>query len=102
MADMLITINPDDFRTGYDSLHTNNGYPERQFAAGEKLAKEGFVMTIGQSGTWAASRSKDSTIVSYERVGYHACTADFLRGFLSAKGKCLFYNFRGIWGQVTL
>lgn len=102
IEDMLIQVDPNDFRTDFDGLHDGTAYPEQQFAAGEKLAKEGYVLTIGQSGTWVASRSERDTIVSYERLGYHACTKDLLRGFLSANGKCLFYHFRGIWGQVTL
>lgn len=93
-------IDPRDFTTVLDHLPPA-GYAEKQHAHGVELATGGFEMHVSARGLWSAS--KPGTIVStYERIGYHSCASEVLRGFLEAGGKCTFGGFRGIEGIVTL
>lgn len=85
-------LNPEDFRTGYDSWETNALYGQKQYEKGLKVSNESARVGISESGTWWAAGKDGSFTSSYEGVGYHTATADLLRGLL--EGSAAFYVYR--------
>lgn len=96
-------ININDFRSPLESLmapEKREDYAAKRRAEGAKLAPT-HVMHVAGNGVWSA-RHKNGHVDSYEKIGYHTCAEQLLQGFLEAGGKCLFHNFRGIDGEVSL
>ena len=77
--DATAFLRPEDFRTEYDARQPE--YAREQYGKGYKLASWAHCIYITCGSTWAASYVQ-GVVTSYEGIGYHACTADLLRGFL--------------------
>jgi hypothetical protein len=91
-------LNPELFRTPSD----NPVYGEEQFREGKATADAWEVVSIGISGVWGASR-EGSSLTSYERIGYHANTADLLRGFLAGSARVVVYRWSADgWDRVEI
>lgn len=86
-------LNPETFRTDYP----HDKVPERMQANYERGLAEGKScerFTISCRSVWSSSRP-GSVTSSYEGIGYHCGTADFLRGILDSG--CEVWVFR--YGQ---
>lgn len=99
---------PDRFVTGFDTLERG----AKQFNKGMEIGKQAYEINIAINDTWSArikrvkrlSPSNDeveyeeSTLSSYEKLGYHANTCDLLKGFISSGCKLIVH--REINGHV--
>lgn len=75
-------LNPDNFVTSYDSLSYTNA--AQQYIKG-LMAREHYKnVFISANGTWGAHTHTGGLVTSYEGIGYHANTADLLRGWLDS------------------
>ena len=56
-------------------------------------------MSISENGVWGAQLKDGSHLSSYEVLGYHACTADLLRGLLDSGVPIRVYRRHGgpVW-----
>lgn len=75
---------PSNFVTSWDSLPANRKRGAEQYAEGLRVGRESKEIHISQGTTWGASLKSGSHLSAYEGIGYHACTADLLRGFLDS------------------
>lgn len=91
-------LDPNNFKTGYDTLPPRE-YAQQQYEKGLKISNESTEVGISANGTWYACGIDGSYTSSYEGCGYHACTADLLRGFLSGTAKFVVYRY--VNGNVT-
>lgn len=80
--DAQLYTNPANFVTGYDSL--NPDYGKVQYQKGLNIGSESHYIFISIYGTWGAMLKNGGMISSYEKIGYHAHTADLLSGFLAS------------------
>lgn len=88
-------LDPSGFRTSYDDNPANvaNGRAAAQYATGLQHATEYPRVGISASGTWFASDGPDgSHVTTYEGIGYHANTADLLRGLLAGTAEVVVYR----------
>jgi hypothetical protein len=74
-------LDPDLFRTPNDGLPAP-GYAEEQYRTGLRVSEASAEIVIAVNGVWGATGKDGSSTGSYERIGYHSCTAPLLRGFL--------------------
>ena len=74
-------VKPDDFVTEYDHDGVLSGHAAEQYAKGLKVSQHAVTVDISVGGTWGAKLDRGVT-TSCEGIGYHANTADLLRGFL--------------------
>ena len=88
---------PDNFKTDFDGAGPHT--PERQYRAGYGIGLTSAEVQISESSTWGTSRLDGSNTTSYEKIGYHAGTADLLRGFLASGVQIVVYR-RGNGGKV--
>ena len=72
-------LNPDNFRTGFDTP----ALASEQYEKGKKIGTEYKEVHISASSTWGANKP-NTALSSYEGIGYHAGTADLLKGFLDS------------------
>jgi hypothetical protein len=49
-------------------------------------------VSISVTGTWGATGKDGSTTTSYERIGYHSCTAPLMRGFLDGPAEIVVFR----------
>lgn len=90
-------LSPDNFRTDFDGAGSHT--PERQYRVGYGIGLTSAEVQISESSTWSASCLQSGTRTSYEKIGYHAGTADLLRGFLASGVRIVVYR-RGSGGKV--
>ena len=91
-------LNPENFVTLYDGSdkHLKNGYGVEQYKKGLKIGQEFDYITLSYKGVWSAGNDDGrSHCRSYEGIGYHACTADLLRGFLDSPARLIVYRLQG-------
>ena len=74
-------LDPDRFKTPNDGLPPP-GYADEQYQKGLRISHESVSVHLSVTGTWGATGKDGSSTTSYERIGYHSCTAPLLRGFL--------------------
>lgn len=67
----------DAYRTEYDDLHP--ALAAENYAQGLWLAQICERIIISVNGTWTALH-RGEPLIGYTKLGYHLCTADFLRG----------------------
>lgn len=93
-------LNPELFRTEWDTLpaNTGKGYSDQQYQTGLLVGRESEYVTISARGTWGAVGKRGSVTTSYEGIGYHACTADLLRGFLDSGVSIIVYRYTNLEG----
>jgi hypothetical protein len=86
--------NPSNFRTEYDSAAGG----AEAYAKGRRIGAKAQEVTIAINDTWGATSDNGGHITSYQRIGYHADTAELLRGILDSGCKLAVYrdNGRGI------
>lgn len=89
---------PANFRTEYDSMPANEKRQAEQYETGLRIGREYDTVYINDRGVWGALRP-GVTLTSYESIGYHACTAHLLLGFLHSG--CTLKIYRND-GTVTL
>jgi hypothetical protein len=85
-------LDPAGFRTGDDHLHGANGYPAQQYRQGRSVSAEAEEIHITAAGTWGARLPAGGYLTAAEGIGYHACTADLLRGFLDGPAPILVWR----------
>lgn len=76
-------LNPENFTTSFDKQHQITDYPKKQYETGLNTGKSYQILYINAYGVPICQGGKGS-VRFYERFGYHACTADLLRGFLDS------------------
>lgn len=102
-VDVTATINPADFRTDCDTLPSiiARDYAGEQYRKARELAaKPGAVVYISMTGSWSAEYQSEAPynpggkvhVTAYERLGYHTCTADLIRGWLDGGVRILSYR----------
>lgn len=97
-------LRPELFVTQFDFQHKGK-YDIEQYEKGKRQGEQAVVITISVSGTWGSSNKSGSSTSSYEGIGYHACTADLLRGFLESGAPIRVYRWdsrknKSIYGVV--
>lgn len=75
-------LDPKNFLTAYDGR--NAQYAKEQYEKGVEIGRQAKAIHISAGTVWSASMKSGSALCSYEGIGYHACTADLLRGFLDS------------------
>lgn len=90
--------NPDLFVTPWDTLPENiaRNIAQQQYNHGLSIGQEYPVITIGAHTVWSAEKPLSDgsrSLMSYEGIGYHACTADLLRGFLASPARIVIYRY---------
>jgi hypothetical protein len=90
---------PDDFRTDFDALKCNLDKREEKYQKGLALGLASLYVSIACNSTWGASGKDGSSTHSYEGIGYHANTADFLRGIIDSGVPIVVY--RGTESGIT-
>lgn len=95
-------INLSDFTSPFDAQHTNGPYAKEQYGKGQKLSTEITSLQVAVNGCWSGRTKGGGSLQAYERLAYHACVTDLLRGFMDAGGKVYFHGFRGITGEVSI
>lgn len=74
--------NPDNFKTNWpNETHLQKQKYDEGLALSREAYAHGGAVHIAESGVWSA-RWPNTTIQSYEKIGYHAGTCYFLRGLL--------------------
>ena len=87
-------LNPATFRTAYDM----EALAEKQYAEGLRIATEFHEVHIAVNSVWSACSRTDNiraSCQSYETIGYHAGTADLLRGFLAGTARIVVHRYQG-------
>ena len=85
-------LNPDNFITRYDSCPDNLEYAEEQYKKGLEVGNKSREINISYNGVWSATDIYGYNMISYERIGYHACTKDLLKGFLDSNAKIIVHR----------
>jgi hypothetical protein len=92
-------LNPSLFATDYDTMEymdrksndmTRAQYGKFQYEQGLKIGREALRFIVAANGTYSYDMEKGGNMThsfSTEVIGYHANTADFLRGVIDG-GKC--------------
>lgn len=98
-VDVTATIKPYNYITGADTWQENvrRDYCGQQYRKGLKMAQDGAAFFISMTGSWSAvvpSTIGDGIghVTAYERLGYHAGTADLIRGWLD--GGAIIVDYR--------
>jgi hypothetical protein len=92
-------LNPDNFRTDYDCRFGPESKSAKQrdgYVTGLSLQR----FAIGQNGVWCGVPKDGGSLISYERIGYHALTAQFLQGILDSGCPIVVYRKGKRFGQV--
>jgi hypothetical protein len=76
-------LHPEEFRQQSDFARRDN-YQQEQYERGLPIGRTSVHVWIGFNGVWSAKPNSGGSLVSYERIGYHSCTADLLRGFIDS------------------
>jgi len=91
-------LEPADFATSYDH---QPDYAARQHALGVLTSLQAVSVSISCSGTWGATLS-NGVVTSSEGIGYHAHTADLLRGFLDGPAPVIVHRWDGPAGGTVI
>jgi hypothetical protein len=95
-------LEPFRFVTGYDrmAVNVNSGLAHRQYQKGLDIGAEYSRIQIDSESVWTATLPNSKTILSYEKIGYHACTSDLLAGFLGSDAAIIVSNLGGSCTQI--
>lgn len=80
-ADDFLT--PSKFVTGYDSKFSQERKDAKRME-GYKLGLTLVRFSIGENGVWSGQPKDGGHLMSYERIGYHSLTSEFLAGILDS------------------
>jgi len=89
-------LNADAFRTGYDVdlVRSQNRYRDELSKCADYVD-----FHIGINGVWSATTKGGADVSSYERIGYHAYSADLLQAALDSD--CAFIVHRVENGTIV-
>lgn len=99
-------LKPENFVTPYDAANqAREGYGDKQYAEGLRVSREAVCVFINASGTWGATTKArpgcgQGSLQAYEGIGYHANTADLLRGFLAGPAPVIVYRKDGTRKEI--
>jgi hypothetical protein len=65
-------------------MHKSGAYQSKQYQHGLDIGRNASSVHIAVNSTWSARMKDGASLSSYEGIGYHACTADLLRGFIDS------------------
>jgi len=85
-------LEPERFRTEWESMFPFENRHREQYKYGLKVGSEADVVFIGYSSIWSAKLKSGVHLQSFEGIGYHAFTADLLRGFLDSGVKIVIHR----------
>lgn len=88
-------LSTDNFRTMFDAQHVASGefgYAARQYKSGLEVGQKSTEIHIAVNSVWSARGKDGGHTSSYEGIGYHACTADLLRGFIDSGCKIIVHR----------
>lgn len=92
-------LDPSRFVTSYDTA----GHGAEQYAKGLKISRESESVNISASGTWGNRPLGGGGVgCSCEGIGYHANTADLLRGFLAGPAPVIVHRWGGPDGGTVI
>lgn len=94
-------LNTDSLVTFFDGMGTNSGLAAKQYHEGKLIGMLCDHVSIGYNGCWSATMKDGSHLSSYEKIGYHACTADLMRGFIESGCAIFVYRFGTKWDGKT-
>lgn len=78
-------LNWEQFKTELDGTYpTHAAYAVEQYQKGLKIGAESVRVGINPCGTWFADMKGGGMMTSYEGIGYHAHTAELLKGFIDS------------------
>jgi len=85
----------EDFTTEADTWDVNlsSRLGDRQYEKGLNISRMSKRVEIGADGAWCAIDLDGSLTESYEGIGYHACTAHLLHGFLDGPAELVVYRY---------
>lgn len=93
-------LNWEQFTTPFDNAN-NHAYRKDQYQKGLEIGARSLYVSISCGSTWGASGKDGSSTSSYCGIGYHAGTADLLRGFLDSGVPIKVYRYdnlpEGVW-----
>lgn len=102
--DVSDTINPDDYITSYDNLASNQEHRKEQYRRAYDAGKRGDIIFIARNSVWSAQGAitdkqramgiASSYTSTCERLGYHSCTAELLRGWRDSGARI--YDYRPV------
>jgi hypothetical protein len=90
-TDVSKTIRWEDYVTHYDSLPQNAPRHAEQYETGRRMAREGQTIFIAVNSVWSSQKPGCFTS-SYEKLGYHSCTADLIRGWVDGGATIIDYR----------
>jgi hypothetical protein len=85
-------LTPEKFQTEYDRTPAGR---EAAYKEGLRISGLATEVYVNYMGTWGAHLATGGLLSSYEGIGYHAYTADLLRGFLDGPAPVAIYRYDG-------
>lgn len=85
-------LDPNNFLTEYDEQNKARGYDQEQYRKGLETGRAAKSIHISENSVWGAEMKSGGMLSSSEGIGYHACTADLLRGFLDSGCEIIVYR----------
>jgi len=76
-------LQPELFASPLDAL-SNAAYAAEQYAKGLETGRNADAIHIAVNNVWSAAMKDGASLSSSEKIGYHAHTAELLRGFLDS------------------
>lgn len=100
-------LNWSQFETEADKYPENvkRNYAQQQYNKGLEIGRSNDEVFICANGTWGAVRDRPNNhcyTTSYEGIGYHACTADLLHGFIDSGAPLVVYRYNLPAGGVRI
>lgn len=84
-------LNPENFYTDWDAMHSPARHAEKM-QEGYNVGKSALTVSFDHRGVWGATLRNGGCVTSYEGIGYHALTSDFLAGILASKCRVVVYR----------
>ena len=91
-------LRPERFRTGFDEPALGR----EQFAKGVIFGQTSAEVGVSANGTWYAIGRLGSLTTSSEKIGYHANTAELLRGFVASGCRVVVHRHDGSKTAIIL
>jgi len=84
-------LNWEKFKTEHE-IGSNIDIVDKAYKEGLKYSEQADAIFIGENGVWSADLKGGSYVSSYEVIGYHACSAWKLKGFLDGPASLIVYR----------
>ncbi len=82
-------------RNSFDGFASNVARADQRYRDGLKVGAEANEVHVSINDVWGADCKNGGALSSYERLGYHAGTADFWRGVLDSGCAICVYRVDG-------